>query len=121
MVLKSLEELKVLLGYNSDANIPVTDDGYRLPEWQVNLYGKLLQIEQKLNAAKVSYQWNGNEFCIARINNISGYAMWRYVGYDAEYDDFFFGNETEELVYGKELDQIVLAATKWQSAKFVRK
>ena len=72
---------------------------------------------------KEKFEWYGRWQCfrIYRYVSDSEFPTYRYVGYDVDNKDFFYGTEDEDIEYGRDVKVVVEAAYKWQTSEMVLK
>lgn len=122
--LESLQRLNEVIEPFDPAYI--SDKPYEIPDLsnrEKRFLHKVSILEHKLRRNGISYEWIPETECfrIKRYNIGSDYPTYRYVGVNVDENDYWFGTETEDLVFDGRSSVVVEAASKWVNRKLINK
>lgn len=116
-------EPDVLEPYDMEYLKDKSESGFKLSRTEEHFMMCVRKLEDELKRQKVKFGWYGRWQCFRIYRYVSGseFPTYRYVGYDVDNKDFFYGTEDEDIEYGRDVKVVVEAAYKWQTSEMVLK
>lgn len=117
------EEPDVLEPYDMEYLKAESESGFKLSRTEEHFMARVRKLEDELKRRKVRFEWYGRWRCfrIYRYVSDSEFPAYRYVGYDVDNKDFFYGTEDEDIEYGRDVKVVVEAAYEWQTSEMALK
>lgn len=117
------EEPDALEPYDMEYLKAKSGSGFKLSRTEERFMARVRKLEDELKRQKVKFEWYGGWRCfrIYKYVSDSEFPTYRYVGYDVDDKDFFYGTEDEDIEYGRDVKAVVEAAYKWQTSELVLK
>lgn len=106
------EEPDVLEPYDMEYLKAKSESGFKLSRTEEHFMVCVRKLEDELKRQKVKFEWYGRWQCfrIYKYVSDSEFPTYRYVGYDVDNKDFFYGTEDEDIEYGRDVKAVVEAA-----------